>query len=73
MFEHQPAARLNVSSLGQKRLRGDCRIMQGLARACELFAQNLREEPETEELLYAVAAQWERMRERLLRLSGEML
>ncbi|MBD3240888.1 MAG: hypothetical protein GF331_09905 [Chitinivibrionales bacterium] len=54
-------------------LQCDCRIMQGLARACRLFAQQLREEPETEELLYAVAVQWERMRERLLRLSGEML
>ena len=57
----------------QMQLQCDCRIMQGLARACELFAQQLREEPETEELLYAVAAQWERMYERLLRLGGEML
>ena len=55
----------------QHQLREECRIMQGLARACERFGEHQKDAPETEELLYAVAAEWERIYEILLHVSGQ--
>ena len=56
----------------QHHLRDECRIMQGLAQACEHFGTDLPAEgPRTEELLFAVAAQWEKIYEILLRVSGQ--
>jgi hypothetical protein len=62
---------VSVPPAVQMRLRDECRIMQGLARACERFGEHQKDAPETEELLYAVAAQWEKLYEILLWVSGQ--
>jgi hypothetical protein len=69
MLNHDSTPRIVFSVSARLQLARDFRIMQALARACEHFAGNLPKEPETEELLYGVATQWERIRERLLRMS----
>ena len=72
MTDHPSTQPVTVPPAIQHQLREECRIMQGLARACEHFGTHLPEEgPRTEELLYAVAAQWERIYEILLRVTGQ--
>ena len=72
MTDHPLIPPITVPPVIQHQLREECRIMQGLAQACEHFGTHLPEEgPRTEELLYAVAAQWERIYEILLRVTGQ--
>ena len=72
MTDQQNIPTVTVPPTIQRHLRDECRIMQGLAQACEHFGTDLPEEgPQTEELLFAVAAQWEKIYEILLRVSGQ--
>jgi hypothetical protein len=51
-----------------EQLESHRRVMQSLARACVVFAERLEREPWTEEVLYAVAVEWETLQELLLRV-----
>ena len=72
MSNDSPTPPVTVPPAIQHHLCDECRIMHGLARSCEQFATHLPGHcPEVEELLFAVAAQWEKIYEILLRVSGQ--
>ena len=69
---HEQMSPLTVPPAVQQRLREECRIMQGLAQACVHFGTHLPEDgSQSEELFYAVAAEWEKIYDILLWVSGQ--